>query len=50
MNSQTKNANIGGNCDLLTVIAEYWAILGITGLLDDAYDSSLSVSEMPIEA
>ena len=35
MNSQTQNVNIGGNCDLLAVIAEHWAVLGISGLRND---------------
>lgn len=32
MNLQNKNANVDGNCGLLATIAEYWAVLGISGL------------------
>lgn len=47
MNLQAKNANVDGNCDLPATIAEYWAVLGISSLVDDGY---VSVNEVAIDA
>lgn len=49
MNSQTKNANVDGNCDLIATIVEYWAVLGISSLMDDGYNSTVSVNEVAFD-